>query len=586
MTQVQAPDTMQIRARIHPRALDHMPLFFDATTPTVFSELIQNARRAGASRVDITIEPADSSVGNETLKVTVQDNGHGITDPSVVLSFGQSAWGEDVARRERAAGMGIACLARRGCSISSRAEAPRTRHATGWRMTLGPDHFLGKTVATAVSDKTAPSPFGTCVTFHATESSSMLRSVVTNASRYAPLQVSFNGTELARREFLETALHREEWNGVTLGVIKSRHPFYRQPDLSFHGVTLNVCLPHVKSLNGEIWTVRADMVDCRELELVLPARKEAVENAFLRELRHEARLAIYRALEPTDPPPRFAYEDHVRAANAGIDLPAPPVALRRWRPRTADVHEWRGDTELENLGPDSIIVEYDADPPDTQTFFRTARRAKLAPNLFEADRRLAGYAWYDKLPRLTDVNTHIEIDGVPYTERELRRQFRAARYGDDDFGPRDRATRIVTTVSVARPDGTQDTNRYMADIAFLDKEFDLPSDTPSFVTAGSDISADELAQLLRRAYFCPSDDSEADSYESQSDQFDDAALHVALKHVASAEEAIRTAIAQVVRREIQQLIPRDRHADITISSNRIDITLGGPLKAETGVRFP
>lgn len=123
---------------------------------------------------------------------------------------------------------------------------------------------------------------------------------------------------------------------------------------------------------------------------MLPARKEAVENAFLQELRDEAQLAIYRALATADPPPRLAYEDHVWAANAGIDLPAPPVALRRWRPRTADVHEWRGDRELVPLGPDSIIVEYNADPPDTQTFYRTARRAKLAPKLFEADQRLTG----------------------------------------------------------------------------------------------------------------------------------------------------------------------------------------------------
>ena len=586
MTQVQPPDKTIIRARTHPRALDHMPLFFDATAPTVFAELIQNARRAGASHVDFTTKSADSSIGNEALKVTVQDNGHGIADPSVLLSFGQSAWDKDLARRERAAGMGFACLARRGCSVSSRAQAPRSRYATGWRMKLEPDHFLGKTAATVASDKTAPSPFGTRVTFHATESLNALRGAVVAASRYAPLRVSFNGAELARRDFLEATLHREEWNGVKLGVIKFRHPFYREPDLNFHGVTLNVCLPHVKSLDGEIWTVRADVVDCREFELVLPARKKTVENAFLQELRHEAQLAIYRALAPTAVAPRLPYEDHVRAANAGIDLPAPPVALRRWRPRTADVHEWRGDRELVPLGPDSIVVEYDTDPPDTQTFYRTACRAKLAPKLFEADRRLAGYAWYDKLPRLTDVNTHIEIDGVAYTERELRRQFRAARYGDDAFDPRDRATRIVTTVSVARPDGTQDTNRYMADIALLDKEFDLLSDPPPVITAGSDITADELAQLLRRAYFCPSDDSEADSYESQSNQFDDAALHVALKHVASAEEAIRTAIAQVVRREIQQLIPRDRHADITISGDRIDITLGGPLKPETGVRFP
>ncbi len=406
MTQIQASDTTLIRAQIHPRALDHMPLFFDAAAPTVFTELIQNARRAGASRVDIAIEQANSNIGNDALKVTVQDNGHGIADPSVLLSFGQSAWNEDLARRERAAGMSLACLARRGCSISSRAQAPRSQHAPGWRMRLGLDHFLGKSAATAAPDKTAPSPFGTCVTFHATESLSALRGAVTASSRYAPLRVSLNGSELPRRYFLEAALYREEWNGVTLGVIRSRRPLYSEPNLNFHGLALDVRLPHVKSLDGEIWTVRADVVDCQELELVLPTRKEAVENAFLQELRDKAQLAIYRALAPANPPPRFAYEDHARAANASIDLPAPPIALRRWRPRTAEIDEWRRDTELVPLGPDSIIVEYDADPPNTQTFYRTARRAKLSPILFEADQRLTGYAWYDNLLRLTDVNTH------------------------------------------------------------------------------------------------------------------------------------------------------------------------------------
>ena len=578
MTQVQAPDTTLIRARIHPRALDHMPLFFDATAPTVFIELIQNARRAGASRVDITTDPADSNVGYEALKVTVKDNGHGIADPSVLLSFGQSAWDEDLARRERAAGMGIACLARRGCSISSRARTPSSQHATGWRMSLGPDHFLGKGAATAASDKTAPSPFGTCVTFHAAESLNSLRGAVATASRYAPLRVSFNSAELVRHDFLEAALHREEWNGVKLGVVKSPHPLYSVPNLNFHGLTLNARLPHVKSLDGEIWTVRADVVDCQELELVLPARREAIENAFLQELRNEAQLAIYRALAPADPPPRFAYEDHARAADGGIDLPIPPAELRRWQPLTADADEWRRGTEFVPIRPDSIVVEYDSNPPDMQTFYRTARRAKLAPLLFEVDRRLAGYAWYDKLLRLTDVKTQIEIDGVAYAERKLRRRFRAARYGDGAFGPRDRATRIVTTVSVARPDGTKNSSSYMTDIVFLNMEFDLLGDPPLVMTADSDISANELAQLLRRAYFCPSDDSEADSYESQCNQFDDAALHIALRQVASADEATCSAIARAIRREIQWLVPIDRRVDITIRDDRIDVTLGRPAQ--------
>ena len=90
-------------------------------------------------------EPADPRSGDDTLQVTVRDNGHGIADPAVLLSFGQSGWDEPLARRERPAGMGIACLARRGCTVSSRARNPvSSQPATGWRMTLEPDHFLGK----------------------------------------------------------------------------------------------------------------------------------------------------------------------------------------------------------------------------------------------------------------------------------------------------------------------------------------------------------------------------------------------------------------------------------------------------------
>ena len=31
------------------------------------------------------------------------------------------------------------------------------------------------------------------------------------------------------------------------------------------------------------------------------------------------------------------------------------------------------------VGPDALVVEYEADPPATQPFYRAARRAKLAP---------------------------------------------------------------------------------------------------------------------------------------------------------------------------------------------------------------
>ena len=576
MTRSQSADATLVHARIHPRALDHMPLFFDATAPTVFVELIQNARRAGANRVDIITERADCGSGKDAAKVAVWDNGRGIADPAVLLSFGESDWAGDLSGRERAAGMGLACLARRGCTVTSRAKTPSTKPAPGWRMMLEPDHFLGKTAAIAVPHTMAPEPCGTCVTFHAAESLDALRAAAAAAARYAPLSVSFNATELARTDFLAGALHSEDWNGVTFGVIRSRQPLYNEPDLNFHGLTLNVRLPHVQSLDGETWTVRADVAHCPELELVLPARKEAVESAFLQRLRDEARLAIYRTLATMDPRPRIAYKDHARAANAGIRLPVPPAKLRPWQPSTADVDNWTLDSRLMSVGLGSLVVEYDADPPDTQTFHRTAVRAKLAPMLFEPDRRLAGYTWYDRLLRVTDVNAKIDIDGATYTQQALHRKFREARNGDGTFDPGDRAERIAMTVDIAHPDGRRYSRRYLADIVFLDTEYGLLSDACPIIAADSDIGAEELAQLLRRTYFCPSDDVDADSYETQSNQFDDAALHLALKHVASADEATRAAIAQAVWREIHWLMPRNRQIDITVLGDRIDVALGSP----------
>lgn len=196
--------------------------------------------------------------------------------------------------------------------------------------------------------------------------------------------------------------------------------------------------------------------------------------------------------------------------------------------------------------------------------------------LFEADRRLAGYPWYDKLLSVTDVNAHIDIGGVTYTERALHRRFKAPRNGgaDEAFGPRDRVDRIVVTVDAARPDATKYSIRIPTDVVFLDTAYGWLTDACPLIAADSDIAADELAQLLRRAYFCPSDDPDADSYDSQSNQFDDAALHLALKHVATADEATRTAIAQAVYREIHWLMPKDRSVEITVRGDRIDVTLG------------
>ena len=95
------------------------------------------------------------------------------------------------------------------------------------------------------------------------------------------------------------------------------------PTSTSHGLTLPVRLPQIDTVEGGTWSARADIDSCPDLELVLPARKEAVETPFLEEMREAARLAVYRTMAQADPAPRVAWTDWHRAKEAGIELPRP-----------------------------------------------------------------------------------------------------------------------------------------------------------------------------------------------------------------------------------------------------------------------
>ena len=351
-------DTPTIRARIHDSAIKRVTRTFAASIGEVFSETLQNSRRAGATRVRVAVAgPADSG----PLTVTVTDDGAGIVDPAVLLSFGENGWSEDLVRREDAAGMGMLSLARRGCTVSSRSRATNGEPAPGWRVELLPAHFLGEAEAVIHADDGAPWPHGTAVAFQAagSENAVTIRRAIENAARHYPLPVTFEdipdtpagGEPLDRRAFLDGALHVERWRGLVFGAFKDRWYGFglNDPDVNFHGLTVSAHLPRVESVTGECWTVGADIVDCPELELVLPARKEPVETAFLEEMRAAARLAIYRAMA-AEPDPRPSFADRKRAqrgrhrhrpAAARAPALAPRARRRRRLARAAEARAHR-----------------------------------------------------------------------------------------------------------------------------------------------------------------------------------------------------------------------------------------------------
>ena len=80
-----APHHGRIRARIHEGALHRVTRMYTASLADVFTEALQNSRRAGATRVRVTTHEASGAQA-----VTITDDGAGIADPAVLLSFGEN----------------------------------------------------------------------------------------------------------------------------------------------------------------------------------------------------------------------------------------------------------------------------------------------------------------------------------------------------------------------------------------------------------------------------------------------------------------------------------------------------------------
>ena len=589
MTQIASTPPGTIRARIHDSAIRRVTRIYASTLSDVMTEALQNSRRADATQVRIAIGTlADRSSGEPRFSVTIADDGSGIADPAVLLSFGENGWSDDLVRREDAAGFGFASLSRRGCTVSSRPRSPDGSTMPGWRVDLAPEHFLGEAEAEVHPDDGAPFPHGTSISFAATETAAAIRNAAENAARHYPLPVIFEENssarpsekQLDRRAFLDGAVHAEPWRGFAFGVFRDRHRGYNDPDLNFHGLTLPVRLPTVETVHGGTWSVRADIGDCPDLELVLPARKEAVENDFLKAMQNAARLAIYRALAAS-PDPRPAFDDWKLAREAGIDIAPPPAVLRPWRPATADVDDWREPPKLAVPGHGALVMDVDPEPPEAQAFCRAAERAGMATSLFETDRRLAGYDWYDGLDRVADIATHVAIGGKEYPLEDFPMPERtgpsAAVLPSRPATIRPETIRMDLAVRPVRGPGR--TFDLPADLVFAGEPWGWLGDAIPLVTAASGLQPHQLAELLRAGFFSPSDDADADSYETQRDRFDEEALHLATRLILSDEEACKTSIAEAVRRDLLWLAPRGRTVDIRISRPDVTVTLGDAAEA-------
>lgn len=314
-----------IRGRVGPKALRNSAETFDQSICTVLSELLQNARRAGASRIDVTARDAADRDG---IEVTVADDGRGVADWADLATYGGSGWDAGTDAREGASGMGMYALASRGMEVRSGTLSVR----------LTRDSMEDREDAVLESCDAVP---GTSVTFRERGGGARwrLRHAMAAEATYHPVPITLDGAAWRRKGFLDGAVRTAEFEGVTIGVFDTEEPQdgYAARDglrMNFHGHRASVpTQTDVRLRDGDRrWCVRYDVTGAASIVLLRPARASVIvdEAGAWNRLRAAAAMEAYRAVAAGTH--RLGMHDVRKIRACGIAIEDPQVALRPWRP--------------------------------------------------------------------------------------------------------------------------------------------------------------------------------------------------------------------------------------------------------------
>ena len=541
-----------------PLACRHEP-----TLGAVLAELFDEARRARATRIDVQLE----SAGAATL-VTVAGDGACIADPALRRGLADPAWMGDVADAAFPAGLGLLVLGPRGATLRWRTLDANSSPGPGLRLALTPAHLAGGESARVEADDSAPWPYGVAVTFEAGEPVAAIRAAVEAAARHHPLPVALDGESVARRAFLDGAVHVEPWRGIVFGVFEARPGGAGIGDVNLHGRVVAAGLPRVTTLDGMAWTVRADMAEGPELPLARPACTHAAETPFLHSLRTASRRAVYRAMAEAERAPRLSRADALRAAEAGVAMSEPAPVLLPWRPAVADPDRPADPPAPVAVHDGAMVMEAELGPPEGQALHRALVRAGLDARVLAPEPRLADAGWYERLPRIRDVAVRVALGGATYRPDAVPER-------PDGALREPRPEALAFDLHLAYP--YTDRSPVMtleADLAFAGPEGAHLDEARPLVTGTSDLDPGTLAALVRAAYFCPSDAPDADVWATQAARADDRARRLAWAVLASEDEARRRAIAHAVSSELAWLLPHDRRVDITVERGRAAVAIG------------
>ena len=599
----------EIRPTVSPKAVEKVTRFFNASLSDILLELFQNSRRAGATRVDVTTR--DGSAPGRTL-VIVSDDGAGIEKPDTVLAFGESAWPDPAAANDDPAGMGLYALAGREFTIQSTTGDARD---APWFMKIEPANFDDGRPATVQPAAPFSKP-GTVITFEFEGTTpSWIENCLAATARFQRVRVYHNGELVEQHDINRGAFYTERWgprNAVTFGVHVTDartggNEAFGTLEVNGHPV-VRERLARVSALRPEDLgrmsfhvTARAD--DLPELKLVLPSRKEAVENDFLiKSLRPAAEAAIYRGLAAHGARIGVAFSDDNRRealSRHGIELPAPRPRLLPW-----NTEGWRRKT-VEKLLPTAGGPGGSAAPaPGAMIMDRSLIGERMVADtialleqrtrttggdarLFEEEPRLQSNDWYQRTPRLAGATARLVYDDAPEYCWNL------ADYPPEDILERatgQRPARILIRLYASMPENGGDSGCEPSGCEPIEYETTWIAVTPRIPTelnppyrhASTDSSPERAALILSSdhepdeqlastlTYAVIPEDEEKLKTEDMMRRWQDAEI----ERLHSPAEAARMRIASEAAARLAHLVPRRSRATVTIDeTGRVNVEL-------------
>ena len=532
-----------IQTTVGDSLLTRITRFFDGSVSACLIEAIQNARRAGATRIDISRIESDRGP-----VLRIRDDGCGIADPVKFLTLGDSGWDEKIARSEDPAGMGVFSLAGRHVTVRSHA----AELDAAWQVTITPDAWesgMPLDLAPTAIDK------GTEIEVDMAEDwVNALEQAVKDAARFCPVPVWLDGKRQPHESFLAGAARVEKWNGCNIGIYSDTIHVPRElARINFHGLTVPCRLPHIHDGDGDPgWYAKVDIIDAGHLQLVLPARKEMVQGPALEALHEACEAAIFRTIAHKGHH-RLSHAHWLRAKALGVFLPEAAPWLTAWTPRTAEA-----DSTMfgERVAGEPMILM----PTDQAHIEQCAARALASGQLHGATPvepvdDFAGYAWYDQLPRVLGWSFRVdrgEGDVFDYAADTQLSQVLVS-------GRVDAIELEIAMQASAVSEEPAEILSLPADVLIVPDDCSTELENVAILlSADCTITPSELAWLLEAACFYHVDDCDADSYHTQQAAFDMQARFTANMLLLGEDAAVLERVREAIREHVAWLIPKDR----------------------------